>query len=202
MSSLKESKIVGLKEIVIVVLLGVLIIIVNIVTAIPFMTSPKWSVWGGYGLATLISGPIFILMISKAPKVGTNFLFFIVKALQVFIMGQVPTTLVYLLGGVICELIMLKDGYRNPFRVGISYAVHSVIFGIGTFTPIFLGADAYAEQMLASGMDEAMVNSMIYGFVKPSFVLISTVILIVASILGVLLGMKMMKKHFKPAGVV
>jgi len=201
MATAKEGKLIGLKEIVIVVLLSILTIVLNLVTAIPFMTSPKWSVWGGYAIATLISGPIYILMISKAPKTGTNFLFFAVKALYTLIMGQVPTALVYLAGGVICELIIINGGYKNSLRAGIAFAAHSVIFGVGSFTPMFIGADAYAEQMLAAGLDQAMVDAMVYDLIAPNFIAISSVILIVAATAGVLIGLKMLKKHFKPAGV-
>lgn len=200
--SSKNNNFIGLKEIVIVVLLSVLTIVINLICAIPFMASPKWSVWGGYTLSTLISGPIYVLMISKSSKKGTNLLFFGVKALYTLIMGQVPTAIVYLLGGVICELIVLNGGYRNALRAGIAFAVHNVIFGIGSFTPMFLGADSYAQQMLDSGMEQSAVNAMVYDLVAPDFVLISTVLLVVASALGMLIGVKTLKKHFKPAGVI
>lgn len=197
----KEKKVVGLKEIVIVVLLAVLCLVVNIVTAIPFMASPKWSVWGGYSLCALISGPIYVLMITKAPRLGTNFLFFLVKALYALMMGQAPTAFVYVLGGVVCELITLNGGYENPLRAGISFAVHNVIFGIGSFTPMFLGADAYAQQMLDAGISEAIVNSMVYDLMAPGFIVVAIVLLVIASVLGMFLGTKMLKKHFQPAGV-
>ncbi|MFV0362449.1 MAG: MptD family putative ECF transporter S component [Suipraeoptans sp.] len=196
-----EKKFVGLKEIVIVVLLAVLTIVVNMVTAIPFMASPKWSVWGGYTLGALISGVIYVLIIAKAPRIGTNLMFFAVKALYALIMGQTPTALVYLTGGVICELITLNGGYKQQWRAGISYAVHSVIFGIGSFTPMFIGADAYAQQMRDAGISQEIVDSMVYDLVAPGFVMITSVLLVIASALGMIIGMKMLKKHFRPAGV-
>lgn len=196
-----EKKFIGLKEIVIIVLLTALTLVVNLVTAIPFMTSPTWSVWGGYTISTLISGPIFVLMIAKSPRIGTGLLFFGVKALYALIMGQAPTALVYFIGGVICELITLGGGYKQLWRAGISYVIHSIIFGIGSFTPIFIGADAYAQQMLDAGMSQEIVNSMIYDLIAPRFVVISSLLLAVASIIGMAFGILMLKKHFKPAGV-
>ena len=110
MDSQSKKRIIGLKEIVIVVLLTALIIVVSLITALPFMASPRWSVWGGYTLTALIGGSIYVLMIAKSPKIGTNLLFFSVQALYTLIMGQAPTALVYLIGGIICELITLNGG--------------------------------------------------------------------------------------------
>lgn len=201
MNKKDERQIVGLKEVVVVVLLSVLTLAVTLVCAIPFVASPQWSVWGGYTLAALISGPIFILMISKAPKTGTAFLFFFVKALYVLMMGQIPTALVYCLGGVICELVLMKGGYKSPFRLALSYALHSVIFGIGTFTPLFMNAAGYAKQLLDAGMDQGIVNTMVYDLTMPGFLAIATIALIGGSAVGVLIGLKLLKKHFQPAGV-
>lgn len=201
MDSQSKKRIIGLKEIVIVVLLTALIIVVSLITALPFMASPRWSVWGGYTLTALIGGSIYVLMIAKSPKIGTNLLFFSVQALYTLIMGQAPTALVYLIGGIICELITLNGGYKQPWRAGISYAVHSVIFGVGSFTPMFIGADAYAQQMLDAGMSQEIVNSMVYDLIAPSFVVISSLLLVIASTIGMVIGVLMLKKHFKPAGV-
>lgn len=196
-----KRKFIGLKEIVIVVLLAALTLVVNMITAVPFMASPRWSVWGGYTLSVLIGGPIYVLMVAKAPLVGTNLLFFAVQALFTLILGQAPTAFVYLLGGVICELITLNGGYKQPWRAGIAYCVHSVIFGIGSFTPMFIGADAYAQQMLDAGMSKEIVDSMVYDLIAPGFVAISSALLVVASAVGMVIGMRLLKKNFKPAGV-
>lgn len=204
-----QKNFIGLKQIVIIVLLSVLTIVVSMVTGIPFMTSPKWSVLGGYSLAALINGMIYVLIITKSPMRGTNLLFFGVKALYVLVMGQIPTVIVYLIGAIICEGITWNDGYKKPLIAGISYTVHNVIFSIGTFTPIFLNPTSYGEQMTAQmaeyGMDaesiEVMVNAMIYDLVAPGFVLLASAMIAIASVIGMFIGVKMMKKHFKPAGV-
>lgn len=200
MNSLQENKVIGLKEIVIVVLMSALSIGIYLFCAMPFMASPKWSVLGGYSLGALISGPVFVLAITKAPKIGASFLFFAVKGIYAIVMGQIPTGIVYLVGGVLCELVMFGM-YKDIKKATVSYCLHSVIFGIGSFTPMFLAADVYAKQMLDAGMDQSVVDAMVYDLIAPSFLAIAGALLIVGSIMGVFIGYKVLKKHFRPAGV-
>ena len=49
----------------------------------------------------IISGPIYALMISKAPKIGTQVLFFGLKGLYMLLMGQVLTGVIFIIGGII-----------------------------------------------------------------------------------------------------
>lgn len=196
-----EKKFIGIKEVVTIVLFSVLSIVVGMVTGIPFMASPTWSVLGGYSLMSLINGMVYVLMITKSPVGGTNFLFLGVKVLYVLLLGAVPTALVYLVGAFICEAITWNNGYQKPVVAGISYSLHNVIFGIGSFTPMILNPESYAQQMRDYGMDEEMVHEMVYGLVEPSMLALVTLLIVIFSVIGMFLGVKMMKKHFQPAGV-
>lgn len=202
-----EKKFIGLKQVVVVVLLTLLNIVISMISGLPFSFSPKLMVLVGYSLAALLNGIVYVLMIAKSPIRGTNLLFFGVKVIYVILFGQIPTGIVYLVGGIICEAITWNDGYKKPLKAGSSFAIHNVVFSIGSFTPIFLNPEAYAQHMrenMASmdpDMVETMVHAMIYELVEPSFLLLAIVLIIVGSAIGFFAGMKMMKKHFRPAGV-
>ena len=197
-----ERKFVGLKEIIIVVLFSVLTFIVSMVTALPFAASVHLQLYAGYALMAIISGPIYVLMISKAPKVGTQVLFFAVKGLYMLIMGQVLTGIIFIVGGFICELIVMNDGYHNVIRSGAAYMLHMTLYGLGSFFPVLFLGDTFRAQLLSRGYDAEAVETMVSLYSSPVIILTVILCLCAASALGMFIGSRMMKKHFVPGGAV
>ena len=197
-----ERKFVGLKEIIIVVLFSVLTFIVSMVTALPFAASVHLQLYAGYALMAVISGPIYVLMISKAPKVGTQVLFFAVKGLYMLIMGQVLTGIIFIVGGFICELIVMNDGYHSVIRSGAAYMLHMTLYGLGSFFPVLFLGDTFRAQLLSRGYDAEAVETMVSLYSSPVIILTVVLCLCVASALGMFIGSRMMKKHFVPGGAV
>ncbi len=195
-----ERKFVGLKEIIIVVLFSVLTFIVSMVTALPFAASVHLQLYVGYALMAIISGPIYVLMISKAPKVGTQVLFFAVKGLYMLIMGQVLTGVIFIVGGFICELIVMNDGYHNVIRSGAAYMLHMTLYGLGSFFPVLFMGNVFSEQLLSRGYDAAAVDTMVSLYSSPLIILTVVLTLCVSSAVGMFIGSRMMKKHFVPGG--
>jgi len=197
----KTKKVIGFKEIVIVVLFSILTFAVSMLTAMPFAASVYGQLYGGYALMAVLSGPIYVLMISKAPKIGTQILFFAVKGLYMLLMGQVLVGVIFILGGCVCEIICLNGGYKKPIRSGAAYALHTTVYGLGSFFPMLFFADNYKQQLISAGYDEAAVEKMLSIYHDPLIICSVAAVLIVSSCLGFWLGTKMLKKHFKPAGV-
>ena len=197
----KTKEVIGFKEIVIVVLFSILTFAVSMLTAMPFAASVYGQLYGGYALMAVLSGPIYVLMISKAPKIGTQILFFAVKGLYMLLMGQVLVGVIFILGGCVCEIICLNGGYKNPIRNGAAYALHTTVYGLGSFFPMLFFADNYKQQLISAGYDEAAVEKMLAIYHDPLIICSVAGVLIVSSCLGFWLGTKMLKKHFKPAGV-
>ena len=195
-----ERKFVGLKEIIIVVLFSVLTFIVSMVTALPFAASVHLQLYVGYALMAIISGPIYVLMISKAPKVGTQVLFFAVKGLYMLIMGQALTGIIFIVGGFICELIVMNDGYHNVIRSGAAYMLHMTLYGLGSFFPVLFMGNVFSEQLLSRGYDAAAVDTMVSLYSSPLIILTVVLTLCVSSAVGMFIGSRMMKKHFVPGG--
>lgn len=196
-----ESKFIGIKEIVIVTLFSVLTFVVSMLTAMPFAASVHLQLYVGYALMAIISGPIYVLMISKAPKIGTQVLFFGLKGLYMLLMGQVLTGMIFIIGGIICELIVMGDGYRRIAQSGAAYALHMTLYGLGSFFPVLFFADNYAKQLIDKGYKQELVDTMLSLYRSPVIVVTVALVLIVSSIIGMFIGSRMMKKHFAPAGV-
>ena len=197
----KSKQTIGFKEIVIVVLFSVLTFVVSMLTAIPFAASVYGQLYGGYALMAIISGPIYVLMISKSSKMGTQILFFAVKGLDMLLMGQILVGAIFILGGCVCELLCLNGGYRNPIRSGAAYALHTTIYGLGSFFPMLFFADTYKQQLLSAGYEETAVEKMLTVYHNPFVICSVAIVLIIFSCLGMWVGTKMLKKHFKPSGV-
>lgn len=197
----KESKFIGIKEIVVVTLFSVLTFVVSMLTAMPFAASVHLQLYVGYALMAIISGPIYVLMLSKAPKIGTQVLFFGLKGLYMLLMGQVLTGIIFIIGGVLCELIVMGDGYRNAVKSGAAYALHTTLYGLGSFFPVLFFADNYAKQLIDKGYKQELVDTMLSLYRSPVIVATVALVLIVSSVIGMFIGSRMMKKHFQPAGV-
>ena len=86
-----DSKFIGIREIVVVTLFSVLTFVISMLTAMPFAASVHLQLYVGYALMAIISGPVYVLMISKAPKIGTQVLFFGIKGSYMLLMGQVSS---------------------------------------------------------------------------------------------------------------
>lgn len=197
----KNRKGLGLKEIIFVTLFSVLTFVISMVTALPFSGSVMLMLYAGYALMAIISGPVYVLMISKSSKIGTQILFFGIKALYYLLIGQVLTGIIFLVGGFICEAICLKDGYHKALKAGAAYALHMTVYGLGSFFPVIILGDNYTQGLIEKGYAVETVNTMVSTYKNPVIVLTVILTLIASSAIGMLIGYKLMKKQFVPAGV-
>ena len=199
--SKKNKKGLGLKEVILVTVFSVLTFVVSMITAIPFASSVMLQLYAGYALMAIISGPIYVLMISKSSRTGTQILFFGIKALYFLLMGQVLTGVIFLAAGCICEVICMNDGYHKPLKAGAAYALHTTVYGLGSFFPVIILGDTYAQGLIDKGYAEETVNTMVSTYRNPMIVITVILMLIVTSAIGMLIGYVLMKKHFAPAGI-
>ena len=199
--SKKNKKGLGLKEVILVTVFSVLTFVVSMITAIPFASSVMLQLYAGYALMAIISGPIYVLMISKSSRTGTQILFFGIKALYFLLMGQVLTGVIFLAAGCICEAICMNDGYHKPLKAGAAYALHTTVYGLGSFFPVIILGDTYAQGLIDKGYAEETVNTMVSTYRNPMIVITVILMLIVTSAIGMLIGYVLMKKHFAPAGI-
>ncbi|MCR4642226.1 MAG: MptD family putative ECF transporter S component [Lachnospiraceae bacterium] len=199
--SKKNKKTIGLKEVILVTLFSVLTFVVSMITAIPFAGSVLLQLYAGYALMAIISGPIYVLMISKSSKTGTQLLFMGIKALYFFLMGQVVTGVIFAVTACICEVICVNGGYHKTLQAGAAYAIHTTIYGLGSFFPVILLGDTYAQGLIDKGYAEETVNTMVSTYRNPGIVVTVILMLIVTSVIGIVIGAKLMKKQFAPAGL-
>ena len=71
---MKQSKFLSLKEFVIVLLLACVETAIGLVVTMPFAANLQLVYFLAPGLAGLINGIIYVLIIKKCPKIGTQFI--------------------------------------------------------------------------------------------------------------------------------
>ena len=110
-----KSKFLNLKEFVLVLLLACLETVIGLVAAMPFAASLQLVYFLVPGLTGLINGIIYVLLIKKCPKVGTQFIIPFVYGLLFLFSGSVYVFMFFAILAVANELIMI-GGYGKKVR--------------------------------------------------------------------------------------
>lgn len=200
-----KEKVLGLKEFVIVLLLACVETAIAIVVAMPFAANLQLVYFLVPGLAGLINGIIYVLLIKKCPKIGTQFIIPIVYGLYFLFTGSVYVFVFFAILAVVNELIMLGGGYQGKIRPAIPHALTWMLNAMGSTLTLLLFRDSMVQTYVNMGMDAATADAAlasIEGFwLAPQNIAIALTAAAALSIAGYALGMKMLGKHFKPAGV-
>ena len=200
-----KEKVLGLKEFVIVLLLACVETAIAIVVAMPFAANLQLVYFLVPGLAGLINGIIYVLLVKKCPKIGTQFIIPIVYGLYFLFTGSVYVFVFFAILAVVNELIMLGGGYQGKILPAIPHALTWMLNAMGSTLTLLLFRDSMVQTYVNMGMDAATADAAlasIEGFwLAPQNIAIALTAAAALSIAGYALGMKMLGKHFKPAGV-
>lgn len=153
------------------------------------------------GIAALISGCVYMLMVAKVQHFGAVTVMGTVIGLFLFVSGHFVVSLII---GVACsvaaDLIAKAGNYKNKTGLLVSYIVFS--YGLtGPVLPLWLMKDAYVESLLAKGKDASYIDG-VFAHINTTTLWICIAATLVLAIIGGLFGQKMMKKHFKKAGII
>lgn len=141
---------------------------------------------------SLLQGIVFFMIAVKVKKRGVMFLY---CAIQGIIGFYIPYLLLYLAAGIIVETILTKTDYANPFGVTISYVIMQVLACIAsTIYPYTVALNATLEGMKNTGnLNENIVQA---GEMLQSWGSILLLLgVAIASIIGALIGKRVVKKH-------
>ena len=103
------------------------------------------------------------------------------------------------MGGLLCELCLRAGQFRQKSWLVLGFFCFNLGFIKGTSCPLWFTKESYLEYA-AQMMDAGYMATMEGLLTWPVFGIIVLSIL-VGSILGALLGMKLMRKHFVKAGL-
>lgn len=148
--------------------------------------------------SALLSGTVFMLSLHKISKFGAITLIGAVMALFFSSMGYfVHAFLMNLAIGIIADVIAKLGAYKHKVAQLIAF----VVFSLGNATPIvfmWLMTEHFVQRLLDKGKDMAYVERVMIPF-NVANVVQYFVLLVIAAIVGGLLGQYMMQRHFRKA---
>ncbi|WXR61399.1 MptD family putative ECF transporter S component [Peptostreptococcaceae bacterium AGR-M142] len=170
----------------------VVFFVVGLLTAIPIIYPALFLIW------PIVTGIPFMLYMTKIKKPGMIFISSIILSLAWFLIGYPWSVLVtYFISGILAELAFKKANYKDFKYIVIGYWFFSTGI-IGIQLPIWFMKDYLVE--VRGSMGDQYANQL--AMVMPKWMLFGGVgLLFIGCVIGALIGKKMLKKHFKKAGI-
>nr|WP_315314229.1 MptD family putative ECF transporter S component [Treponema denticola] len=196
------NKKIGLKDIVLITLLTAIMIGIQTVVLMPFITNLKFVIWFVGGIDGVLCGIIYCLMIAKAPKLGTAFIFSFIFAVYYFFVNSMIIISAMIAGaGLVMELILWNDGYKNKIKATIAYALFGLIIMLAPNVLIFLQKDAMIAGLQANGLTQEYIDS-IFAVYSAENIGIGMLLTAIGSIAGTQIGYRALNRYFISGGMV
>ena len=139
----------------------------------------------------LLEGVIYFMIGTKVKKPGAILIYSVVRAIMG---GYLPYIVLFILSGVIAELLLWKIGYGSAKALTISYIINQVLAAFGsTIIPYAIAAKAMAGQAVSDGRQDNILaaSELLQSWVSAALV----VGVIVAAFIGAAIGRRIVKKH-------
>jgi energy-coupling factor transport system substrate-specific component len=156
-----------------------------------------------FAISAFPCGIVFMYILAKVPKrwgiasavIISCLIFFLLVTLGVW------TPLIGAAGALLADVIAGTGKYKKFGRNAAAFVVCITIQWLGFMQPIMLTTSQYIESAVESGLPADQIQPFVEFVKGPGFVtgLIATVI---CGFLGALLGKRVLRKHFKKAGIV
>ena len=139
----------------------------------------------------LLEGVVYFIIGTKVKKPGAILIYSVVRAVMG---GYLPYIILFILSGIIAELLLWKIGYGNKKALTVSYIINQVFAAFGsTVIPYAIAAKAMADQAVSDGRQDNILTASEILQSWWSVALIAGVI--VAAFIGAMIGKRIVKKH-------
>lgn len=178
-----------IKDIITVVLLALINVVIFFASSLLYATPVTIILMPVF--FALLEGVIYFMIGTKVKKPGAILIYSIVRAIMG---GYLPYIILFILSGVIAELLLWKIGYGNGKALTISYIINQVLAAFGsTVIPYGIAAKAMADQMVSDGRQD---NILAASQILQSWWSVALVVgVIVAAFIGATIGKRIVKKH-------
>lgn len=155
------------------------------------------------GIQMFLCATFYLVVANRLNKHGVFLVWGIVYGTVLALSGYV-FLLPYFAGvAAICELAMIgKDAYRSPVQQHRRLDHLGGRHVIGNAVPVWAAWDAYVAKATTDGFTAPVLTMQLDLLSNPLHLLGACAITAVLAVLGCLFGNRLLRKHFKKAGIV
>ena len=142
-----------IKDIITVILLALINVVIFFASSVLYATPITIILMPVF--FALLEGIVYFIIGMKVKKPGAILIYSIVRAIMG---GYLPYIILFILSGVIAELLLWKMGYGNAKALTISYVINQALAAFGsTIIPYAIAAKAMANQMVTDGRQDTIL---------------------------------------------
>lgn len=186
---------IGIRDIITIAIFFALILLVYILAS-PIGFYPKTYIFI-WSVCSIFWGTIFLLMYSKVNKKGVPIIFSLIIAI-LMLSYHYLIFIIILIGGIIAEIIWRKMDRKSIKTMGIVFTIQIIFWQIGATIPIFFMLDTLKKK----AGDYADLFDSVAEVTSLGLELVAILATIFGCFVGVIIGEKVLKKHFDKAGII
>lgn len=178
------------KDIITIVLLALINVVIFFASSLLYATPVTIMLMPVF--FSLLEGIVYFIIGTKVRKPGAMMIYAIVRGI---LGGYLPYIVLYLLSGIISELILHRTGYGNVKGLTISYIICQLCAALGsTIYPYVIAAKSMADMAVTDGRQDN-INAASNMLLSGGWAALLAGVVITAFI-GAMIGRKIVRKHF------
>lgn len=147
------------------------------------------------------AGVPFMLFLTRVRHAGMVTVFAVIVSGFMLLIGSPPVALaIGVAAAVVAELVLWVGRYRSRQLSVVAYAVFSTWF-VGLFLPMFYAREEYLSSAYMQEMGGEYIEQL-NSLLSPTVLVVFDLSTLLFGLLGGLLGLRLLDKHFRKAGLV
>ncbi len=200
---MKKSSKWSVNNVITTILMSLLLIVIQFAVNMVFMFNEFTSMVLSTGVTMLLLAPIYFLMVQKVNKRGVSFVYYSIVGIVYLIMGNWYLLPYMMIVGAILGLILLKEGsFNDSKKLSMAWITASLLQNGVNILPIVLFWNAWENFARQSGMSDEYIKAYAHYFTDAKWVIFIIIFTTLCGVIGSVFASKLLKKHFKKAGIL
>lgn len=200
---MNKKKKLTVKDLVFLGIMSTLALVMSFIVGIATSPALAFSFISGAGLSVMFMTLPYFLMAYKVGKRGIFIVYSLVNALLYLLVGFPSMIIIALPLGIICELIMFKEGsYRNLKMNVLVWSLYGGIYSLHGVILLWVMGKHTFKEVFSNMFTDSHFELISRYYYNPYILLIIFALGAIGALLGSFISWKLLKKHFIKAGVV